>query len=212
MGWPDRRGRGALHRLLRWSDPAAAAKIHPHDTPKLVRSLEMAILARRPQTGQIEQWGAGREALRGFRIVRIGLDPPRAALYERIDARAAAMFSGGLLEETARVRERYGPGIRSLGSLGYAQAGAVLDGRQGLAEAVAEAQTGHRNYAKRQLTWFRREEGIHWIGGFGDDPRCEAEARGLVSGHLECLREGEANGLTAVHGSDEWGRCERSNR
>ncbi len=176
-----RRGSDALHRLLRRVDPAAAMTIHPHDTPKLVRSLEVAILARRPQT---EQWTAGREALRGFRILRIGLDPPRAALYARIHERAAAMFSLGLLEETARVRASYGAGVRSLGSLGYLQAGAVLDGRQGMAEAVTEAQAGHRHYAKRQLTWFRREPEMHWLRGFGNEPPCQAEARELVQRHL----------------------------
>ncbi len=198
-GLAERRGRDALHRLLRWVDPAAAGKIHPHDTPKVVRSLEVAALAQRPQT---EQWGAGREALRGFRVLKLGLDPARSALYERINQRAAGMFSAGLLEETERVRERYGAGVRSLGSLGYAQAGAVLDGRQGLAEAVAEAQTGHRNYAKRQMTWFRREEGIHWLGGFGEEARWQAKARRLVQQHLGGWANGSLRGTGAGTGTE----------
>lgn len=176
-----RRGSGALHRLLCRFDPAAAASIHANDLPKLVRSLEVAMLARQPQTAQ---WSAGREPLHGFRTLLLGLAPPREALYARINQRAAAMFSGGLLGETARVRSVYGEGVRSLGSLGYAQAQAVLDGRQALPEAVAEAQQGHRNYAKRQLTWFRREPGIQWLQGFGDDSEVKAEASRLIADHL----------------------------
>ncbi|MGI4828234.1 MAG: tRNA (adenosine(37)-N6)-dimethylallyltransferase MiaA [Janthinobacterium lividum] len=176
-----RRGAGGLHRLLSRLDRRAAGSIHPNDTPKLIRSLEVTLLARRPQT---EQWEAGREPLQGVRVLQIGLNPPRAALYERINQRAAAMFSRGLLEETAAVRAEYGDGARGLGSLGYVQALRVLRGEQGLAEAVAEAQQGHRNYAKRQLTWFRREPEMHWIEGFGDEPAVQEEALRLVREHL----------------------------
>lgn len=175
-----RRG-GLLHRLLRRLDPVAAANIHANDVPKLVRSLEVSILARQPQTAQ---WSAGREPLQGFRLLQIGLCPPRAALYARIDRRAAAMFSEGLLQETERVRSDYGEAVRSLGSLGYAQAQAVLDQRQTLPEAIAEAQQGHRNYAKRQLTWFRRERDLQWLGGFGDQAEIREEACRLVAAHL----------------------------
>ncbi len=181
-GLAARRGQGALHRLLRCVDPTAAGLIHPHDIPKLVRSLEVAMLARSPQTAQ---WGAGREPLQGFQVLQLGLDPPRAALYRRINERAAAMFGQGLLEETAGVRVRYGEAVRSLGSLGYAQACAVLDGRQELPAAIAEAQQGHRNYAKRQLTWFRRESGMCWLRGFGDEPGIQQEAVRLVAAHLK---------------------------
>ena len=191
-----RRG-GRLHRLLRRIDPAAAAKIHVNDTPKLVRSLEVSLLARQPQTAQ---WGAGREALGGFRTLQIGLTPPRAALYARIDRRAAAMFSEGLLEETARVRSAYGEAIRSLNSLGYAQAQAVLDGRQGLPQAIAEAQQGHRHYAKRQLTWFRREPHVQWLQGFGDEAEVREEACRLVAAHLrDCERDTVVGAQHASH-------------
>ena len=186
-----RRGAGALHRVLRRFDPHAAEMIHANDAPKLIRSLEMTLLGRRPQT---EQWSAGREALQGFRTLQIGLNPPRAALYERINQRAAGMFERGLLEETARIRERYGDGARALGSLGYLQAIAVLDGTLGLQEAVAAAQQGHRNYAKRQLTWFRREPAMHWLGGFGDDAAVEVEALGLVREHLTNLMSSAGKG------------------
>jgi tRNA dimethylallyltransferase len=170
-----------LHRILRRLDPAAAALIHPNDTPKLIRSLEVTVAARQPQT---EQWRAGRDALRGFRILQIGLNPPRAELYECINQRAAAMFSGGLLEETAAIRERFGDDCRALGSLGYAQALEVLRHERPLEEAIVAAQQGHRNYAKRQLTWFRRDNSIQWLAGFGNDESIQEQVDALVGEHL----------------------------
>ena len=177
----DRRPVGALHRLLHRCDPTAAAHIHPNDTPKLIRSLEVTLVARQRQT---EQWAAGRDPLQGFRILQLGLDPPRAALYDRINARAAAMFTDGLLEETAAARDLYGENARALGSLGYVQALAVLRGHQTLPEAIADAQKGHRHYAKRQLTWFRRDPAIHWLPGFGDAPQIQTEALKFTAQHV----------------------------
>ncbi len=177
-----RRGDGALHRVLRRRDPAAAAAIHPHDLPKLIRSLEVTLLARKTQS---EQWAAGRAPLEGYRILQIGLNPPRPELYSRINVRAAAMFTRGLLEETADLYEEYGETGRALGSLGYAQALRVLRGEAPLAEAITEAQAGHRHYAKRQLTWFRREPQMRWLSGFGDDPAIQADALALTQAHLK---------------------------
>ena len=165
------RGSEHLHRLLQRLDPAAAKIIHANDIPKLVRSLEVTLTARQPQTAQ---WSAGREALTGYNILRLGLAPDRKSLYARIDARAAAMFKRGLLQETAQLRERYGDNCRPLGSLGYAQAMQVLRGELTLEAAITAAQQGHRNYAKRQMTWFRREPDMHWLQGFGDDACTEA--------------------------------------
>lgn len=173
----QRFGPGHLHTILQRLDAAAAAAIHPNDTPKLIRSLEVTVAGKQPQT---EQWRAGRDPLRGFRVLQLGLNPRRAALYERINARAAAMFAQGLLEETAAVRERFGDGTRALSSLGYAQALAVLRGDLSVEGAIAAAQQGHRNYAKRQLTWFRRDKNIQWLAGFGDEPGVQEEASRLV--------------------------------
>jgi tRNA dimethylallyltransferase len=175
------RGSEYLHRLLRRVDPAAAAAIHPNDAPKTIRSLEVTLAARQPQS---EQWRAGRDRLQGFRVMQMGLNPPRVALYERINERAARMFDEGLLEETAAARERYGDACRALGSLGYAQALAVLRGEMTRAEAIAAAQQGHRNYAKRQVTWFRRDRQIEWLAGFGDDADVQARAAERVKQHL----------------------------
>jgi len=172
---------GWLHRLLRRLDPAGAARIHANDEPKLIRALEVCLAARQPLT---EAWKSGRDPLTGYCILRLGLDPPRAALYERLNARASVMFAQGLIEETRTLLARYGETPRAFDSLGYRQARDVLRGAMSGPEAVAATAQGHRNYAKRQLTWFRREPDVHWLPGFGDDPAVAAEAVELVRTHL----------------------------
>jgi tRNA dimethylallyltransferase len=175
------RDSGHLHRVLTRLDPVAAGSIHANDKPKLVRAIEVSLAASKPMT---ELWEAGREALTGYRILRIGLRPERGALYSRIDRRAAAMFEvPGIVEETAALLTNYGE-QRPLGSLGYAEAGAVLRGEMGKDEAVRRAQQGHRNYAKRQGTWFRREPGFRWVDGFGDEVGVRAELARVVGGYL----------------------------
>jgi tRNA dimethylallyltransferase len=172
---------GWLHRVLQRLDPRAAALIHANDTPKLVRAIEVTLAARLPQT---EQWQAGREPLVGYRVLQLGLSPDRERLYARINQRAAAMFERGLLDETAMLRARYGDACRNLQALGYAQAMSVLRGERTEAEAVLAAQQGHHNYAKRQLTWFRRGPAMHWLAGFGDQAAVQAEALRLMQQHL----------------------------
>jgi len=172
------RGESYLHRLLRRLDPRAAALIHANDTPKLIRSIEVTLSARQPQT---TQWEAGREPLQGYRILQLGLSPERKNLYDRINQRAAAMFDLGLIAETDMLRTRFGDSCRTLTSLGYAQAMSVLHGELTVPEAIAAAQQGHRNYAKRQLTWFRREPTMHWLSGFGSEEAVRAEALALAS-------------------------------
>jgi tRNA dimethylallyltransferase len=176
------RGPAYLHRLLTRLDPIAAAAIHINDVPKVVRAIEVSIAAEGPLT---QQWQKGRDALTGYRILRLGLNPPRARLYERINQRAAAMFDRGLIEETERLIARYGADCRPLTSLGYAEATAVLQNEITREQAVAQAQQGHRNYAKRQLTWFRREPNIHWLEGCGGDEDVTQQALQLVAAHLK---------------------------
>jgi tRNA dimethylallyltransferase len=176
------RGPAYLHRLLNRLDPAAAAAIHSNDVPKVVRAIEVSLAAKQPLT---EQWEKGRDAITGYRILRLALNPPRPRLYERINQRAAAMFDRGLVEETERLVARYGESCRPFTSLGYAEAVAVLRGELTRDQAVAQAQQGHRNYAKRQLTWFRREPGMHWLEGCGGDEDITDKALELVAQHLE---------------------------
>jgi len=178
------RGPAHLHRTLTRLDPQAAALIHPNDLPKAIRAIEVSLLARRPIT---DQWQQGRDALTGYNILRLGLAPDRAHLYQRIDQRAAAMFRNGLVEETRQLIRQFGPDCRPFTSLGYAQAVAILNGTLTRPEAIAAAQQGHRNYAKRQTTWFRREaelHTVHWLRGLGDSSDIVAEAVALVNAHL----------------------------
>lgn len=176
------RGPGYLHRILLRLDSTAAAKIHPNDDPKLIRAIEVRLAAGESMT---ELWKKGRDPLTGFRILQIGLDPDRAKLYERINLRAAAMFELGLVAETEALSKHYGQVKASaLRSLGYKQALQFLRGEVTLPEAIQLAQQGHRNYAKRQLTWFRRNPHIHWLQDFGDSPQAQQHVHGLVSGFL----------------------------
>jgi tRNA dimethylallyltransferase len=177
----QRRGALWLHRMLRRLDVAAAERIHPNDLPKVVRALEVCLTARQPMTAL---WQQGREPLRGFRILRLGLDPDRNALYDRINQRARQMFDAGLIEETARLYAAYGEAARPLQATGYKQALQFLQGTVNRKTALWAAQQAHRNYAKRQLTWFRRETGVHWLKGFGDHPEIQALSLRLVESEM----------------------------
>ncbi len=173
------RGSNYLHRILLRLDRAAAAKIHANDTPKLIRAIEVCLASRQKMT---ELWQQGREALSGFRILRLGLDPDRAALYDRINRRAQQMFAAGLIEETQHLLEKYGEDAWPLSSLGYKQAIQCLRGELTREQAVQAAQQAHRNYAKRQMTWFRREPQVTWLRGFGDETSVQAQAEDRVLG------------------------------
>jgi tRNA dimethylallyltransferase len=172
--------RGALHRILQRLDPASAARIHANDTPKLIRAIEVCLASRQPMSEVLAAVETKNDPLVGFRLLRIGLNPPRAELYARLNQRCAAMFAAGLVEETRALLTRYGP-VKALDSLGYRQANCVLQGLCTREEAIEKAQQGHRNYAKRQLTWFRREPEVHWLERFGDDAETIRAASGLIS-------------------------------
>jgi len=108
--------------------------------------------------------------------VRFGLNPERKALYERINRRCQRMFEEGLFEETKALLEKYADSAWPLSSLGYKQAAQFLRGELTRPQAIEAAQQAHRNYAKRQMTWFRREPEVQWLAGFGDDPEVADEA------------------------------------
>jgi tRNA dimethylallyltransferase len=170
----SRRRSGALHRFLRVRDPGAAARIHPNDHQKLIRTVELSVTGGRPAS---EIQSRPRESLYGFVVLKLGLQPGRTELYRRLDERSEAMFHSGLLEETrALLAGGLSPDCKALQSLGYKQAVHVL--RRGLAReaAISEAQTKTRQYAKRQMTWFRAEAGVHWLQGFGKEEHIQSEA------------------------------------
>jgi tRNA dimethylallyltransferase len=178
-----RHGAAWLHRVLVRLDRVSAERIHANDAPKLIRAIEVCLAGRRPLSQVLAKPGTAKDPLMGFRLLRIGLNPAREALYERLNRRCAEMFAAGLLQETKSLLACYGP-LKALDSLGYRQAVSVL--LKGVSEkvALAEAQQGHRNYAKRQMTWFRREPDVHWIEGFGDAEDVLLKAGELVSAML----------------------------
>jgi tRNA dimethylallyltransferase len=173
----------ALHRFLRRFDPVAAARIHANDHQKLIRAAEMTLLSRQPASVLQAQ---ERKALEGYAVLKIGLAPERLQLHQRLNQRAEWMFANGLLEET---RELLNAGVASdakpMLSLGYKQAVAVIAGNLPLVDAIHECQTRTRQYAKRQITWFRAEHDVCWLHGFGSDTRMQAEALRLVISTLE---------------------------
>lgn len=174
----ERHGTGWLHKLLARLDASSATRIHANDTPKLIRAIEVCLSARKPMSEILAH-----DPLTGFRLLRIGLNPPRAVLYERLNQRCAEMFAAGLVDETRGLLARYGP-VKALDSLGYKQALAVLAVTLPEKDAIGAAQQGHRNYAKRQLTWFRREPDVQWIASFGDDAETQKAAIEMVKAGL----------------------------
>ncbi len=171
------RGSDYVHRILLRLDGQAGKTIHANDVPKAIRAIEVCLGARKKMT---DLWRErGRDPLRGFRILRLGIDPDRQKLYARINRRAEAMFAAGLVEEARAIFEKYGEAAGPLASLGYRQAMQSLRGELSREQALEAAQRAHRNFAKRQMTWFRREPHTHWLRGFGDEERVQqaAEAR-----------------------------------
>jgi len=163
----ERRRPGSIHRLLGRFDPQAAGRIHPNDLPKMMRALEVCLLTRRPVT---EIYQEGRDELRGYETLKIGLSPPREQLYERLDQRAEHMFQTGLIDEVRGILARgFAVSAKPFESHGYRQAVQFLNGELNQAQAVFYAQRNTRRYAKRQMTWFRQEPGVEWFTGFGDE-------------------------------------------
>jgi tRNA dimethylallyltransferase len=176
----EARRAGSLHRLLTRFDPATARKIHPNDVPKVTRALEVCLLTRRPVS---ELFQRGRDALRGYRTLKLGLLPDREALNQRLDRRCARMFERGLVEEVRHILSLgFAAESKPFESHGYKQALQTIRGELNLREAVFYAQRNTRQYAKRQLTWFRREPGLIWLKGFADAP-------GIRESALHCVAE-----------------------
>ena len=170
----EARRAGSLHRLLDRIDRETARKIHPHDVPKVTRALEVCLLTHRPASEVFRQ---GRDGLRGYRTLKIGLLPDRDELYGRLDQRSAAMFDGGLVDEVRHILARgFAEACKPFESHGYKQALQHIHGELNQREAIFYAQRNTRQYAKRQLTWFRREPGLVWLRGFADTPEVREEA------------------------------------
>jgi tRNA dimethylallyltransferase len=173
---------GSLHRLLMRWDAAAAARIHPNDVPKVTRALEVCLVTRRPVS---ELFREGRDSLQGYRTLKLGLFPDRDALYDRLNARCAQMFENGLVEEVRHILSLgFRESCKPFESHGYKQTLQLLRGELNPREAVFYAQRNTRNYAKRQVTWFRRERDLAWLKDFGDDRAVREQALARVASFL----------------------------
>jgi tRNA dimethylallyltransferase len=190
------RGAAHLHRILARLDSASAARIAPADEPKVIRAIEVCLESGRPMS---EVHSAPRPRLEGYRVIKIGLLPPRDALYARISERVAAMLAAGWLDEVrtlvaatvpASIPPVALPGIlpgmmtglpqaippaipsdaKPFQFIGYSELRAHLRGEISLPAAIAAIEQATRRYAKRQIIWFRREQGVQWFAEFGSSP------------------------------------------
>ncbi|MGB6820497.1 MAG: tRNA (adenosine(37)-N6)-dimethylallyltransferase MiaA [Candidatus Acidiferrales bacterium] len=178
-----RRGAEHLHGILKRLDRESASRIAPGDTQKVIRALEVRLLSGEPTSALHRQERTG---LQGFQVLKIGLMPPRAALYERIEGRVTAMLESGWLDEVKMLLNKgIVPTSKPFEFLGYSQLRDVLAGKMVLDEAIRQIQQATRQYAKRQITWFRKEPGVHWIERFGDEPAAAAEAFRLIAADEE---------------------------
>ena len=170
----SRRGAEYLHRLLIRLDPATATRIARRDTPKIIRAIEMRLLTGKP-VGEIH--GTGRSGLEGYSVKKIGLAPERAALYAKIDARAWEMIRAGWVDEVmALIAAGVPADSKPFQFIGYSELRQHLEGGLSENDAVTQIQQGTRQFAKRQITWYRRESGVNWLPGFGDDPKIQSAA------------------------------------
>lgn len=178
----EQRRAGSLHRILSCWDDASALRIHSSDVNKLIRALEIIIAERQPL---VEAHRRERNRLEGFTVLKLGIHPERALLRGRIEQRTRKMFETGLLDEVAALRAQgYGPEAKAMESVGYRQAQAHLDQQMTLDEAISNTTIRTSQYAKRQMTWFRRDPEVLWLKGFGDDPAVQALAESHLNNFL----------------------------
>ena len=162
-----RYGPASLHQLLARLDPESARRIAPRDTQKIIRAIEIRALSGK-SVGEIHD--SGRRPLEGYKVRKIGLLPPRTELYRRINARVESMMAHGWGGEAQELMNRGMTATKPFQFIGYAELRRQIEHRRDPEEAVGAIQQATRRFAKRQITWFRREPDVNWLTGFGDDP------------------------------------------
>jgi tRNA dimethylallyltransferase len=164
----ERRGALHLHKLLARLDALSAGQLYPRDWPRVQRALEVKLQTGLPMFEQMPGRAVPHESAARIRV--FALNPPREELYRRINTRAETHFAAGLVEEVRALLERGVPAdSNALGAHGYRRVVEYLKGQRTLESAVEQTRLDVRHYSKRQLTWFRREPGVVWLEGFGDD-------------------------------------------
>ena len=175
---------GFLHERLKNIDPAAAEKIHPHDTRRVVRALEVFFLTGKSITRQVEATIVKKPV---YKSLIIGINRPREELYKRIDSRVDQMMQNGLLEEVKSLLARgYSGDLKSLQGLGYKHMIKYIQGELSLVDAVLELKRDTRRLAKRQLTWFKKDKRIIWVT-LGDDSTFQTEVVEKICNLATCL-------------------------
>ena len=163
----ENKGREYLHRLLLRLDPDAASRIMPRDKPKIIRALEVRLETGKSLTRHLDE--KARDPLTGFQVHYIGLNPQRDVLYGRIDERVVRMFKAGLANEVRQLLEQGVPrDAKAFEAIGYRHILSYIDSCNRRDETIRIIQRDTRRYAKRQLTWFRRQANVTWFGGPGD--------------------------------------------
>lgn len=158
----SRRGPSSLHAELLRLDPEAASQVHPHDTVKIIRALEVYRLTGCSLTALHREHAI---APRPFRALVLGLTMNRDSLYRRIEQRVDRHLARGLVQETQRLLgQGYERSLSAMKGLGYRQIAGFLEGEYSYEEAVRILKRDTRHFAKRQMTWFRREPEIRWVG------------------------------------------------
>lgn len=183
----ERVGAPALHARLQQIDPLAAARIHPNDVVRITRAFEVYEMTGVP----ISQWQ--QRAAAELPALKIGLTMPREQLYARIDQRVDKMIAQGVLEEVRTLLQNgYNPEQPALKGLGYRHLIGYIQERVSWDEAVRLWKRDTRRFAKRQMTWFRREPGVHWVdASLGIEPTARLvelilmEQGGITDGKID---------------------------
>jgi tRNA dimethylallyltransferase len=177
-----RKGSRILHRFLQRVDSVSAAKIAETDAERIIRAIEVYLISRKPMSWWQRQ---PRDALKGYRWLKLGLRVPREQLYQRINQRAEKMFQAGFLEEVKSLIDKFPRESHAFKAIGYRQAAEYLEGRLTLAEAIDETKKQSRHYAKRQLTWFRADSEIVWLDGQLNSSELRTQAADLINEFLK---------------------------
>ncbi|HEY7820269.1 MAG TPA: tRNA (adenosine(37)-N6)-dimethylallyltransferase MiaA [Vicinamibacteria bacterium] len=187
----DRRGGQALHRILRRWDPDLAKRIHENDRVRLVRGIEVFLRSGRKMSDLMR---TRERPLRGFQDILVGLRPGREALKARVEARVDAMFNRGFIDEVRGLRARHGGDVPAFKAIGYREVNRHLDGEIDAEDARRLTVLSTIQYAKRQMTWFRREPDVQWFEGEGDDPAVEARVLDWMQSTLPAASELQKTG------------------
>jgi tRNA dimethylallyltransferase len=177
-----RKGPGILHRALQRVDPDVASRIAENDAERIIRAYEMYLVSGKNMSWWQEQ---PRDALIGYRWLKIGIDFPRDRLYLRIEQRVDEMFARGFVDEVKQLLETYPRESNAFKAIGYRQVVEYLDSKVTYEQALEETKRESRRYAKRQLTWFRSDREIIWLDGQVGPDALQSKAAELIANFLK---------------------------